>query len=74
MSQEAQRSEQDVVNQSLSTDSNAAPITVALGQSTSEVIALLGQPTRTADLGSKQIYFYKDMKITFTDGRVTDVQ
>jgi hypothetical protein len=73
-SQEAERSEQDVVNQSLATGNNAPPATIALGQSTAEVIAVLGQPARTADLGSKQIYFYKDMKVTFTDGRVTDVQ
>jgi len=26
------------------------------------------------DLGQKQIYIYKDMKITFIDAKVTDVQ
>jgi hypothetical protein len=74
VSREAERSEQDVVNQSLASGSAAAPANISLGQSTAEVIAVLGQPSRTADLGSKQIYFYKDMKVTFTDGRVTDVQ
>ncbi len=73
--QEAERAEQDVVNQSLAPAEGAgAPVTIALGQTTAEVIATLGQPGKTADLGSKQIYIYKDMKITFTDGRVTDVQ
>jgi hypothetical protein len=73
-SQEAERGEQDVVDQSVAAGNNAAPVTISLGQSTAEVVAALGQPARTANLGSKQIYFYKDMKVTFTDGKVTDVQ
>ncbi len=72
--QEAERAEQDVVNQSVSAADGAAPVTIALGQTTADVVAMLGQPPKTADLGARQIYIYKDMKITFTDGRVTDVQ
>jgi len=26
------------------------------------------------DLGAKKLYVYKDMKITFKDGKVSDVQ
>jgi hypothetical protein len=75
VAQEAERAEQDVVNQSRSTGGGAgAPVTISLGQSTDEVVAMLGQPSKTADLGSRQIYIYKDLKITFTDGRVSDVQ
>ena len=36
--------------------------------------AALGQPTKTVNLGAKKIYVYKDMKITFKDGKVIDVQ
>jgi hypothetical protein len=51
-----------------------APATVELGQSTDMVAAILGQPQRIAKIGTKQIYFYKDLKITFTNGKVSDVQ
>jgi hypothetical protein len=38
------------------------------------VVAGLGQPDKVVDLGSKKIYIYKDLKITFVDGKVSDVQ
>jgi hypothetical protein len=48
---------------------------VAQGQSESEVITLLGQPSRVSFLGGlKKMYEYGDRKIVFTDGLVTDVQ
>ena len=34
----------------------------------------MGTPTRIVNLGPKKIYVYKDMKITFKDGKVSDVQ
>jgi hypothetical protein len=52
----------------------APPPTVALKQTTDQVIAILGQPQRIATVGTKQIYYYKDLKVTFTAGKVTDVQ
>lgn len=52
----------------------AAPVTIALGQSIDDVTAALGQPVTKIDLGSKQIYKYKDMKVTFVNGKVTDVE
>jgi hypothetical protein len=42
--------------------------------SVSEVESALGRPTSTVDLGSKQIFVYRDLKITFLNGRVSDVQ
>jgi len=37
------------------------------------VVAGFGQPVRTAKLaGTKEIYFYKDMKVTFTNGKVSN--
>jgi hypothetical protein len=73
-SQEADRAEQDVVNQSMPGAGGGAPATVALGQSIQEVEAIMGKPGNVADLGSKKIYVYRDLKITFVDGKVTDVQ
>jgi hypothetical protein len=50
------------------------PPTVQLGQTPDEVVAILGQPDKKVDLGTKQIYVYKDLKVTFVKGKVSDVQ
>ena len=50
------------------------PPTIALGQTTDQVTAAIGQPTRIVDLGAKKIYSYPDMKIIFQNGKVSDVQ
>jgi hypothetical protein len=50
------------------------PPTIALGQTVDQVTASFGQPTRVAKLGAKSIYYYKDMKVTFTNGKVSNVQ
>jgi hypothetical protein len=50
------------------------PPTIALGQTIDEVTAAFGQPTRIVKLGVKQIYYYKDMKVTFTNGKVSNVE
>ncbi len=42
-----------------------------MSQTTDEVIAILGQPKKSVDLGTKKIYVYNDMKITFIAGKVT---
>ena len=52
----------------------AEPPTIALGQTKDQVVAALGQPERVAKVGNKEICFYKDMKITFLDGKVSDIQ
>lgn len=51
-----------------------APQTIQLGQTIDQVKAALGQPEKIVDLGQKQIYVYKDLKITFVNGKVADVQ
>jgi hypothetical protein len=48
--------------------------TISLGQTIDQVVAILGKPLQIADLGAKKIYKFKDMKITFVNGRVSDVQ
>jgi hypothetical protein len=50
------------------------PPTIQLGQTPDEVTAALGQPEKIVNLGAKQIYYYKDMKVTFVKGKVSDVQ
>jgi hypothetical protein len=52
----------------------SGPVTVQLGQSIDEVTAGLGNPLTVIDLGPKKIYKYKDMKVTFKDGKVSDVE
>jgi hypothetical protein len=52
----------------------AASRTITLGQSIKEVTAILGPPVTVVDMGSKQIYKYKDLKVSFKDGRVFDVE
>ena len=37
-----------------------------------QVVAQLGQPVTTAVAGEKQIYLFKDLKVTFVKGKVTD--
>jgi len=54
--------------------SDVPPPTIALGQTTDQVTAALGQPTRTAKVGVKEIFFYKDQKVTFNNGKVSDVE
>jgi len=54
--------------------SDTPPATIALKQTIEQVVAIMGQPVRIANLGTKQIYYYKDLKVTFTAGKVTDVQ
>ena len=50
------------------------PPTIQLGQTIDEVKGLLGEPTKIVNLGVKQIYIYKDMKVVFLRGKVADVQ
>lgn len=50
------------------------PQTIHIGQTTDQVVAALGKPEKIVDLGAKQIYVYKDLKITFVSGKVADVQ
>jgi hypothetical protein len=52
----------------------APTVQIHAGQTIDEVVAALGQPEKIVDLGSKKIYVYKDLKVTFIDGKVSDVQ
>jgi hypothetical protein len=53
----------------------AAPTgNIDLGQTIDQVVAAMGQPDRIATVGAKKIYSYKNLKVTFINGKVTDVQ
>jgi hypothetical protein len=45
-----------------------------MGMTPDQVQGALGQPEKIVNLGAKQIYVYKDLKVTFFGGRVVDVQ
>lgn len=51
-----------------------APVSVEVGQSADEVKAALGAPGKIVNLGTKVIFFYNGMKVSFKDGKVIDVQ
>jgi hypothetical protein len=50
------------------------PQQIGKGQTPDQVKAAIGQPDKIVNLGAKQIYVYKDIKVTFINGRVSDVQ
>lgn len=59
----------------LKADAQAANTkTVELGQTPDQVKAALGAPDKVVKLGAKDIYVYKDMKVIFVDGKVSDVE
>jgi hypothetical protein len=52
----------------------AEPVSIEKGMSVDDVEAAMGKPDKKVTLGTKQIYYYKDMKVIFLNGKVSDVQ
>jgi len=50
------------------------PQTISLGQTEVQVTAALGQPIKVAKIGTKVIFYFKDMKVTFLNGKVSNVE
>ncbi|HTX36561.1 MAG TPA: hypothetical protein VME43_16140 [Bryobacteraceae bacterium] len=50
-----------------------APRVLKLGMTMQQVKDGFGEPASIVDLGSKVIYVYKDKKVTFVNGKVSDV-
>jgi hypothetical protein len=50
------------------------PVEVSLGQTVDQVSALMGNPTKVFDLGGRKVYVYPDMKITFSAGKVSNIE
>ena len=56
-------------------DNAAPPASIKIGQTPDQVTAILGQPQKINDLpGRKKVFVYSDLKVIFTNGKVTDVQ
>lgn len=52
----------------------AEPQSIDKGMTPDQVQAAMGKPDKIVNLGTKQIYVYKDLKVTFLNGKVSDVQ
>src|ERR1700691_416208 len=52
----------------------AEPASIDKGMTTDQVQAAMGKPDKIVNLGAKTIYYYKDMKVIFLSGKVSDVQ
>jgi hypothetical protein len=52
----------------------AEPASIDKGMTPDQVQAAMGKPDKIVNLGAKQIYVYKDLKVTFLNGKVSDVQ
>jgi hypothetical protein len=50
------------------------PPSISIGQTKAQVTTAFGQPVKTAKVGVKEIFYYKDMKVTFTNGKVSNVE
>jgi hypothetical protein len=79
--QEADKAEQDTLNGGSGSGAMppipapaAPPATVSLGMTTDQVTGILGQPKNIMDLGAKKIYVYPELKITFQDGKVSNME
>jgi hypothetical protein len=80
--QEADSADREVLTEVNQADNSSAdsgvpstePAEISLGQTISEVEAILGKPKQIVNLGAKKMYVYPSMKITFVNGKVSDVQ
>jgi hypothetical protein len=52
----------------------ADPVNIEKGMTPQQVQDAMGFPEKKVTLGAKQIYYYKDMKVIFMNGKVSDVQ
>ncbi len=50
------------------------PAVQLVGQTQDQVTAIFGQPQQIVNAGPKQIYIYKDLRVTFLNGKATDIQ
>ena len=52
----------------------ADPQSIENGMTKEQVVAIMGEPIRKAKVGTKDIYTYKDLKVVFVNGKMTDAQ
>lgn len=70
----AQAAPQQPAAQDQPPQQQAEPASIDKGMTPDQVEAALGKPDKKVTLGPKMIYYYKDMKIIFMNGKVNDVQ
>lgn len=56
------------------TGQSGPPPQIQIGDTTAQVETALGPPDAKAVVGNKVIYVYKNLKVTFVAGKVTDIQ
>ena len=54
--------------------SDTPPPTITLKETKEQVVAAFGAPKKVVKLGTKEIDYFQDMKVTFINDKVTDVQ
>lgn len=69
--QEADRVEQEIATEAKAADSGRG---VEIGQTTTQVLSLLGDPRRIRNKGHKQIYLYPHQEVTFVSDEVSAVK
>ena len=62
------------VNDASAGDAGGGANAVSPGMSIDQVRGIVGQMRLVAQIGNKQIFQANGLKITFVDGRVTDVE
>ena len=72
--QQQQGADQGGQQQAAQPAAAAEPASIEKGMTPDQVEAALGKPEKKVNLGAKQIYYYKDMKVIFVGGKVSDVQ
>lgn len=61
-------------SQSAAASTEVQAKTVKLGQAIEQVDQVLGAPQKILKAGAEVIYVYQDLKITFENGKVVDLQ
>jgi hypothetical protein len=72
--QQQQGGDQGVQQPAAQEQPAAEPVNIEKGMTTDQVEAAMGKPEKKVNLGTKTIYYYKDMKVIFLGGKVSDVQ
>ena len=52
----------------------ADPVAIKVGQTIEQVVSAMGPPKSIMDLGTKKIYVYPDVKVTFVNGKMTTAE
>lgn len=68
---QAQQAAPATPDQSAPSEPQAEAPTIRIGETIDQVIVAFGQPEKRVDKGPDQIFMYKNLKVTFKDGKVS---